>query len=68
MLDVPCTVKRCAVASSKPLLVKANRRTRMDGKLNILFDKPEKAVSPGQVATIWSDNWCLGSGIIESTS
>jgi len=37
--------------------------------LSIHFDEPQKAVAPGQVAALWSDDgdgeWCLGCGVID---
>ncbi|KAI0062349.1 tRNA methyltransferase [Artomyces pyxidatus] len=50
MLDVPCTVFRLPE----------------DGSIRIIFDDQQKAVAPGQVATVWDNNWCLGSGVIET--
>ncbi|EGN95715.1 hypothetical protein SERLA73DRAFT_76789 [Serpula lacrymans var. lacrymans S7.3] len=38
------------------------------GHLRIIFDEPQKAISPGQSATVWLDDWCLGCGIIHSTA
>lgn len=36
----------------------------------ITFDKPVKGVAQGQVAALWDaeGKWCLGSGIIESST
>nr|GAT45291.1 5-methylaminomethyl-2-thiouridylate-methyltransferase [Mycena chlorophos] len=36
-------------------------------KLAIEFDEPLKGVAPGQVAALWSDEWCLGCGVIART-
>ncbi|WVQ86206.1 tRNA (5-methylaminomethyl-2-thiouridylate)-methyltransferase [Cryptococcus sp. DSM 104549] len=36
-------------------------------KVSINFDEPLAGVSPGQVVGVWSDGWCLGSGVISST-
>ncbi|KAF9555224.1 5-methylaminomethyl-2-thiouridylate-methyltransferase [Agrocybe pediades] len=36
--------------------------------LKIECQSPQQAVTPGQVAALWDGDWCLGSGIIESTS
>jgi tRNA-specific 2-thiouridylase len=32
----------------------------------ILFDEPQKAVALGQVAVVWDEDVCLGSGIISA--
>lgn len=44
------------------------RRLPGSGHIKIVFDKPNKSVSPGQVATLYNGSWCLGCGIIERTS
>ncbi|KAI0934477.1 hypothetical protein AcV5_006307 [Taiwanofungus camphoratus] len=51
MEDVPCVV----------------RRSEQDGTMRITFDKPQKAVAPGQIAVIYVGDWCLGCGIITQT-
>ncbi len=37
-----------------------------DGKLEIIFDEPVKAVTPGQVAVLYDGEVCLGGAIIQS--
>ncbi|KII88169.1 hypothetical protein PLICRDRAFT_54024 [Plicaturopsis crispa FD-325 SS-3] len=40
----------------------------IQGGMTIIdFDEPEKAVAPGQCATVWDGERCLGSGTIDST-
>ncbi len=34
-------------------------------RMRIVFDKPEKAMTPGQWAVFYSKDVCLGGGIIE---
>ncbi|KAK2460092.1 hypothetical protein APHAL10511_007890 [Amanita phalloides] len=51
MRDVPCTIYMQGDESN--LLIK--------------FDEPQKAVSPGQVATLYHGDWCLGCGTILET-
>ncbi|KIP08740.1 hypothetical protein PHLGIDRAFT_103916 [Phlebiopsis gigantea 11061_1 CR5-6] len=37
------------------------------GTIRIEFDKPDKAITSGQVAVVWDGDWCLGCGYIAGT-
>jgi tRNA-specific 2-thiouridylase len=36
-----------------------------DGRINIIFDIPQRAITPGQSVVLYQGNRCLGGGIIE---
>ncbi|KAH7929648.1 5-methylaminomethyl-2-thiouridylate-methyltransferase [Leucogyrophana mollusca] len=36
--------------------------------MRIVFDEPQKAVAPGQIATVYLGDWCLGCGTINQTA
>ncbi|KAG6376402.1 tRNA-specific 2-thiouridylase [Boletus reticuloceps] len=64
MTDVPCTVHRWVLCTS---LFKFGSLTacRDTYGLHIIFHTPQKGIAPGQIATIYAEDWCLGCGVID---
>ncbi|WP_441743297.1 tRNA 2-thiouridine(34) synthase MnmA [Flavobacterium sp. W21_SRS_FM6] len=57
-----CVVKTRYRQADIPCVVSPQK----DGSVQVLFDEPQKAVTPGQSAVFYADEVCLGGGIIES--
>lgn len=67
-------VDRTGPSTSQRLTVKTRYRQTdiacqvtpaADGRLTVLFDEPQKAVTPGQSAVFYLNEVCLGGGIID---
>lgn len=68
-------VKRNSLESTRRLTVKTRYRQEdipcsvtplADGNLEVIFDEPQKAVTPGQSAVFYDGDVCLGGAIIDS--
>jgi len=46
----------------------ATLRPQPDGRVEVTFDAPQRAVTPGQAAVFYQGEVCLGSGWIESAT
>lgn len=66
-------VDRTALSASKKVTVKTRYRQQdvactispvNDEEIKVIFDAPEKAVTPGQSAVFYDGEVCLGGGII----
>jgi tRNA-specific 2-thiouridylase len=58
----PCSVKVRYRQADQP----ARLEPRADGAARISFEKPQRAVTPGQYAVVYEGDRCLGGAVIES--
>jgi tRNA-specific 2-thiouridylase len=59
-----CTVKVRYRQADQPALLEP----RADGSMQIRFDQPQRAVTPGQYAVAYENDRCLGGGVIASAA
>lgn len=60
--EIKCTVKTRYRQEDIPCTVTPQE----DGSIKVIFDEPQKAVTPGQSAVFYQNEICLGGGIIEN--
>jgi tRNA-specific 2-thiouridylase len=69
LISPPAAALRCTV---KVRYRQADQRAALtldgDGTAHIVFDEPQRAVTPGQYAVIYDGERCLGGGVIENTT
>lgn len=61
--ELRCTAKTRYRQADQTCLV----RIQENGNLEVLFDEPQRAVTPGQSLVLYHDDVCLGGAVIEST-
>ncbi|HEY8347957.1 MAG TPA: tRNA 2-thiouridine(34) synthase MnmA [Symbiobacteriaceae bacterium] len=58
---VRCTAKIRRMAPEAPCTVYPTE----DGGIRVIFDEPQRAVTPGQAVVLYQDRWVLGGGTID---
>lgn len=64
-LPLRCTAKIRYRQADQECLVEVAAETNRHGQLRVTFDKPQRAVTPGQAIVFYQDEICLGGGVIE---
>ncbi|NCP64608.1 MAG: tRNA 2-thiouridine(34) synthase MnmA [Paraglaciecola sp.] len=63
----PQSAMRCAVKTRyRQADISCEIIPQTDGTVRVIFDQPQKAVTPGQSAVFYQGSVCLGGGIIEN--
>lgn len=65
--DMPSELRCTAKTRYRQPDQKAVLRCFGDGNFELVFDEPQRAVTPGQYAVVYADERCLGGGVIETT-
>ncbi|KAI0053929.1 tRNA methyltransferase [Auriscalpium vulgare] len=67
-IDTPAGLRARLQFRHRMLDVPCTVRRSATDAIEISFDEPQKAVAPGQIATVWDNDWCLGCGTISGVN
>jgi tRNA-uridine 2-sulfurtransferase len=69
LTDTPCATFRCQVkVRYRQAEQAAQVQPRPDNSARIIFDEPQRAVTPGQYAVLYDADRCIGGAVIETVA
>jgi tRNA-uridine 2-sulfurtransferase len=69
LTDTPCATFRCLVkVRYRQAEQAAQVQPRPDNSARIIFDEPQRAVTPGQYAVLYEADRCIGGAVIETVA
>jgi tRNA-specific 2-thiouridylase len=66
--EAPLNTSRCMARCRHRQPLQGCEITIVDNRLEVMFDTPQRALTPGQSIVLYDDRVCLGGGIIEGAS
>ena len=61
----PSGTLRCTARCRHRQPLQACHATPLDGRLQVCFDRPQRAITPGQSVVLYDGDVCLGGGVID---